>query len=278
MTTCPRLRRAFLASTLLLTGVATAAADDAAAPAAAPVRFTTLAPDGARSEINAEFSVTVPDADAADDNLYGGHLDAQLVSAQGAGGYARMGVASLDDVQALTNLELGGLYRIDQRTSAVTLRAGLIVPTGPDSSDGFDALVPIIGQLVRRPSDLVLAAVDATLLRLSASPTYHDGSLFARADVGVDVFVDSSGRDNPDPIYHVDLAAGIQQGRGAGTVELTTVGSTDSDDEERYHALALGGQYDLGGVTANAALVLPFTSNGDDVDAKTLVFGVSAAL
>ncbi|MBK9030034.1 MAG: hypothetical protein IPL61_01625 [Myxococcales bacterium] len=277
MSNCPRFRRAFIASTLLaLTGVATA--DDAAVPEAAPVRFTTLAPDGARSEINAEFSVTIPDDDAADQNLYGGHLDAQLVGAQGVGGYARMGFASLDDVQALTNLELGGLYRIKQRSSAVTFRGGLIVPTGPDASDGFDALVPIISELARRPSDLALAAVDSTLLRLSVSPSYHDGGFYARADVGLDVFVDAEDRDNPDPLYHVDLAAGFQQGHGAATVELTTIGTTDSDDDDKYHALALGGQYDLGGVTADVALVLPFTSGGDDIDAKTLVFGLSAAL
>ena len=46
------------------------------------------------------------------------------------------------------------------------------------------------------------------------------------------------------------------------------------------HALAVGGQYDLGKVTASAALVVPFSSgdDSDDLEAKTLVVGVSAGL
>lgn len=267
------LRLAFAPLALLATA-APALADDAA-PTAAPARFTTLAPDGLRSEVNGEAVIAFSDED--DENLYNGFVEGQYMAPGGFGGYGRIGYTSVDDTSGLNNLELGGLYRIDSGPTSVAFRGGLVLPTGPSSDDADDALVPAVGAIVRRPSDLMLGAIESTVLRLSAAPTYRSGNLVARADVGLDMFVDSD--SDGGPFYHLDLAAGFVQDRFAGTVEFTTLGSTDSDEDGRYHMIALGGQYDLGSLQVKATVGRPFYS-GEDVefDITTIALGVSAPL
>jgi hypothetical protein len=105
----------------------------------------------------------------------------------------------------------------DFTDATLALRAGVVLPTGPDQDSGFDeAFLPLIHLASRRPSDLAASAVDSTVVRLAASPAVQRGVLFARADVGLDVFIDSPGDDNPDPLYHIDLAAyGFKQGAAA---------------------------------------------------------------
>ena len=90
--------RAFLTSTLLATlATAGSAAADPAAPAAptSPLRFPSLAPDGAVSEVAAEVAIGI--YDGADVNLYSTHLSAQFVTPDRIGGYARVSAMSLDD-------------------------------------------------------------------------------------------------------------------------------------------------------------------------------------
>lgn len=270
------LRLAFAPLALLATA-APALADDAAPPAAAPARFTTLAPDGLRSELSGELVLGMPDE--GDENLFNAFLEGQYMTPDGFGGYGRVSYSSIDEASGLSNLEVGALYRIDSGETSLALRGGLVVPTGPQVDDGFDAFAAILGTVARRPSDLVLGATEATVLRLSAAPTYRSGNLVLRGDAGLDLVIDSPA-DDPDPLYHVDLAAGFVQDRFAGTVEFTTIGSTDTDDEGRYHIIALGGQYDLGSVQVKATLARPFFSGDgdDDFDITTVALGVSAPL
>lgn len=270
------IRLAFAPLALLATA-APALADDAA-PAAAPARFTTLAPDGLRSEVNGELVIAVPDED--EESLYNGFVEGQYMTPGGFGGYGRIGYTSVDEASGLNNLELGGLYRIDSGLTSIAFRGGLVLPTGPDPEDGFDALVPLVGAAVRRPSDLALGAVDVTVLRASVAPTYRSGNFVARADAGLDIVLDSDS-DDDNPLYHIDLAAGFVQDRFAGTVEFSTLGSTDSDADGRYHIIALGAQYDVGAVQVKATLARPFlsgTDGDDDFEVSSVALGVSAPL
>ena len=277
--------RALLTSTLLATlATAGSAAADPAAPAAptSPLRFPSLAPDGAVSEVAAEVAIGI--YDGADVNLYSTHLSAQFVTPDRIGGYARVSAMSLDDAQALSDLELGGLYRADFTDATLALRAGVVLPTGPDQDSGFDeAFLPLFHLASRRPSDLAAGAVDSTVVRLAASPAVQRGQLFARADVGLDVFIDSPGDDNPDPLYHIDLAAGFKQGAAGATIELSSLGSLGSDasDDGTFDAITLGGQYDLGEVTVGGGLSIPFDTfdqGGLDVSGKILFANVAAKL
>lgn len=275
--------RTLLASALLTLATAgTALADDAPAAPTGPVRFTSLPADGAGSEVAAEFGLGV--YDNIDENLLSARLSAQFMSPNHVGGYANITALSIDETQAISNAELGALYRAEGAQGALTLRAGVVLPTGPDENDGLDeALLPLIHTATRRPSDLANAGVESTVLRLGVSPSTQRGQLFARADVGIDVFIDTPGSDNPDPLYHIDLAAGVKQGAVAGTVELSSVGSlgTDDSDDGTFDAITLGGQYDAGQATVGAGITFPFDTfdgNGLDLSGKILSLSVAAKL
>lgn len=279
--TSPRL---LLTSALLTLATAgTALADAPTAPAAATsLRFPSLAPDGAASDLTAEVAVGI--YDDVDSNLFSTHLSAQFMSAQHVGGYARINAMSLDDTQAISNAELGGLVRVESAQGALAVRAGLVLPTGPTSEDGFDEVfLPIVHLATRRPSDLAAAASESTLLRLAVSPSTHSGVLFARADVGLDVYIDNPDSGKPDPLYHIDLAAGVKQGPASGSIELSSVGSTGTDDSDEgtFDAITLAGQYDLGGATAGAGLTIPFDTfdgGGLELSGKILFASITAQL
>jgi len=117
--------------------------------------------------------------------------------------------------------------------------------------------------LLTRPSDLVLGIPETTALRVSAAPTYRTGPIALRADIGIDVVVDSPSDEKPDPLVHADLGAAFVSGQVAGTIELATIVSTGSDDDGSLHALTLGAQYDLGAVTPSVAFSLPFDTADD---------------
>ena len=270
------LRLAFAPLALLATA-APALADDAV-PATAPLRFPGLAPDGLRSEINGEIDIAIPDESG--DNVFDAFLEGQYLTPAGFGGYGRLQYTDAGDINGISNLELGGLYRIDNGETTITLRGGLVLPTGPDGDDGFDALAPLVGAIVRRPSDLLIGAPETTTLRLSAAPTFRSGNLVLRGDVGLDAVIDSDGDDNGGPYYHADLAAGFVQDRFGAAVTFSTLGSTDSDEEGRYHMISLGGQYDLGAAQVHASIGRPFLGGDGDVefDVTTVALGVSAPL
>lgn len=262
-----------LSASLLLVGAA--AADDVT-PAASPVRFTSLAPDGMRSEIGARVGLGM--IDNADETLISVQLEAQYMTPGNLGGYLRISGGMIEDSEGVGDLELGGLYRIDSGPdTSIALRGGLSLPTGT-SLQNFDAIGNYVGVLMTRPSDLVTVLPDVLALRLSVAPTYRTGAVVLRADVGFDVPLS---QDNGDmsPLVHADVGLGVHSGKGAATAELATLGSTDSDAEGTVHAVTLGGQYDAGAVTPSVSLAIPFSSEDNNfIDGYTLLFGVSGGL
>lgn len=271
--------RTLLASALLTMATAgTALADDAPAAPTSPPRFPSLAPDGAAAEVAAE--VGLGSYDDVDDTLFSASLTAQFMGAQHVGGYARIDALTLDEAQAVTNLELGGIYRATGPQGALAVRVGVVLPTGPGEDDGLaDAFLPISHFATRRPSELARAIPDSTVLRLGIAPSTQSGALFARADVGIDVFLDSPSDDNPDPFYHIDLAAGLKQGAGAATIELSSVGSlgTDDSDEGTFDAITLGGQYDMGQATIGAGVTFPFDTFDNDAGLSGKILSATVA-
>lgn len=260
------------AATIVATA-APALANDDAATATAPVRFGGLGPDG-RGELAAEAVIGIPEDGEAPVGLL---VEGQYASAAGVGGYVRLYYGGGDDLPRFTNIELGALYRVHRGAVALAVRGGVVVPTGDD-----DAEAPQSAAAVRRPSDLALGGIPAVALRVAAAPSYRRGGFVVRADVGLDL-VDDSDRgavhvrdvdDEPELLYHVDLAAGFTRGHGAVTLQTSAVGHAAHDG--RYRAIALGGEYDLGTVRLTATVARPVFSDGDAIGAVAL--GVSAPL
>lgn len=274
----PRIQASLLLASLTLAAPAAAWADDAAP--ANPVRFTSMAADAQRSEAGAEL--VLGHFDEAEDQAFLARVSGQYMLPSGFGGYANLAAATFGELDAISNLELGGLARFDSGPLSIGARAGLVLPTGTDDLDFLAVYLP---GLARRGSDLATFIPEFTMLRAAVAPTYRSGQLTLRGDVGVDVVV-SDGDDDPnnddrDALAHIDVGAGYAMGKAAATVELTSVFSLGEDDDGSIHNLSVGGQYDLGPVTGHAAFTLPFdTFDGDSLfeGAYALSVGVIAPL
>lgn len=249
-------------ATWLGAGLARPASADDAAPTV-PVRFTSLAPDGARSEVDGELTVGTHDPDDRTD-ARGLHFDAQYVTARGAGGYARVGAVDVtdhdfDDNTTLVGTEIGGLQRWRAAWGMVTGRVGVSFPT-TSASRGVGSVAH-----ARRPSDAIWLA-DAVMLRLAATPTFARGGWTARLDVGVDHRIDRAS-DEVTFDYHVDVALGLQHGRVGATAEYSVAGSTAEYSflgstarytPLRHHAVTVGGQYQFTRTIVSLRVGTPF--------------------
>lgn len=231
--------------------------------------FPTLGPDARASGF--ELQLGLQGSTGADSFLKRFDVAGQVVRGRVAG-YGRVGFAAVEGLSGLTNVELGGMYRTRTTTTDTTLRAGLVVPTMPDDEDG---LAPFSSTLIARPSDLALVAGDATSVRLAAAPAYRSGALVLRADVGLDVFVDTD-RDI-DPLYHVDVAVGYEQGRGGVVAELQTLGST-GDGDTTFHVAAVTAQLRDGKVSPHVTVSMPFSSEDDDETIYNVLAGLRVGL
>lgn len=245
-----------------MVGLPLARADDATPPA--PVRFTSLAPDGARSEVNVEFMTGSVEPEDSSINVVGLHLDAQYVVTRGTGGYVRLGVMNAStkyfgSEAGFAGTEVGGFQRLRVAQGFITGRVGVSFPTRPDFSlhgFGVDYVVR-----ARRPSDLAWLSPDDASLRLAATPTYSWGPLSARLDAGLDTSLARSA-ELGDSTYHVDVAVGVQRCAASATVEFSTFGYVDGAPYFlfRRHALTISAQYRLRRALVSARVGTPFTS------------------
>lgn len=246
-----------------MVGLPLARADDATPPA--PVRFTSLAPDGARSEINVELATGSVEPDDSLIDATSLHLDAQYVATRGAGGYVRLGIVSTSSRPfgsdtGFAGTEAGGFQRIRvARGATITGRLGVALPTSSDYSRSWFGAQYVLE--ARRPADLPWISLDDAMLRLAVTPTYSWGPLSARIDAGLDASLAQS-TDLGDSSYHMDLAVGVQRCAAGATIELSTFGYVDGGPYRlfRRHALTIGAHYQLRGVLVSARIGSPFTT------------------
>jgi hypothetical protein len=255
-----RLIRLSLVTIPLALAATPAFADDAVSPAAPFPNLATLDRTTDHSSVNGSLALSFfgdggPDLGARVD------LGGQYVTPSGIGGYASLPISQLrgdDDSQTeIGNLEIGGVYVAPAGpTTDIVIRGGLVLPTGPDDFDfliGYAAAIP-------RMTDLVSVAPDTTWLRLGASPLHRAGMFFARADLGLDIVIDQPDDSDVDPLFHVNLAAGVQTGNLTVAGELDTLGTTGdvADGEDRFlHTLAVSVGMEGGRVRPYGALILP---------------------
>lgn len=215
-------------------------------------------------------------------------LHGQWMHPSGFGAYGQVAVsrAFLDDnltpgleldTISLSNVELGGQYkRALSNELSIVGHAGLVLPTAQSEAGAF---ITNLLSSQRRFNDLVTAIPDLTALRIGVSPTWQRGAVFARADLGLDVILDSSDQmESSDPVAHANLAIGARQGKLSGALELVTMMATGdvSDGADRFlHTGALSLSYDAGSFTPNLAIVTPLDDAGRG-DSLSIGAGVSA--
>jgi hypothetical protein len=245
-------------------------------PAPPPASFMLMGPDGTASSATAAITVLTAEGDS--DNIVRFDLSGQFVAPSGMGGYASIAGSSLDGDSHLGSLELGGLWHRPGAEVDTTFRVGLILPTSGQGDDfGDGALGHLISTFYARPSDLLTAAPSTTTLRAAVTPMLRRDRFVARADVGLDIVLDTDG-DNPDaPYLHVDLGAGYDDGRMAFMFELATMSYLD-DTDELLHVAAITGQLHAGVATPYLSLSKPLGDAVPDIDILGITVGVRGRL
>jgi hypothetical protein len=276
-----------LVSSLLLTSVTALTAAPALADGTS-ISFNTLDGVGDGSRVTADLALsTFDEATFVRTSLLG-----QYVGAAGFGGYAGIGAAmafdddSDDSYESLGNLQVGGLLR---RTVSpeldVGVRVGLVLPTS--SSEGFDGYAHVLATRFARPTDIVTAYPDATWLRVAASPTFHRGGFFARADLGVDVAVLDTDRVGFDALGHANVGIGGRTGNLSATAELQNVFVLGEDDDDFEDGMSLSERFiHTAGISLryHAPTVEPFVAVSSPLDDNlrgdvvTVTAGIAAPL
>lgn len=216
-------------------------------------------------------------------------LHGQWLHESGFGAYGQLAVsrAFLDDNEltaltgsidaiSISNLELGGQYK--RALSKELTIVGHLGVTLPTSKNEPEELITNVISAQRRFNDLVNSIPELTAIRLGVSPTWQRGALFARADLGVDVIVDSDFMEQPDPVAHANLAIGARNGKLSGAVEMVTMIATGdvAEDADRFqHTAALSLRYNAGQFSPSLAIVSPLDDGGRG-ESLTVGAGVSA--
>ena len=253
---------ATLAALALVGGIDAAAADDAADDL--PLSFATLGPDGLASRATIQLAMEVSDGRNPDVIRF--DLGGQYTRSGRTAVYAAAAVAVFADVEAVSDLEVGGLARRWWRGVDTALRVGLVLPTA--SGGDAEAFVGSLATVRLRPSDTA-TWTSATWLRLAIAPLARSGRVVLRADVGVDVAV--VGDPPARVLVHVDTAAGVELGGAAVTAELqlaSTGGGLGA-------VLAGSVQGRGGGLTPYVTASVPF---GPAADATVAGYNLAAGL
>lgn len=201
-------------------------------------------------------------------DLHGEWMHASGLGLYGAIGVSRMSLdamgVDLGSETALSNGEIGVQARRRVGEFSLGARAGLTLPTASGGDAG--AIVNIIaGQ--RRYTDMITAMPDVTAARLGVSAMWQRGMLFARADLGADIALSQPDALDVSPILHGNLALGARTGRLSGALELVTVATTgtlDENDERFKHSAALSLRYapaGIGGLVPSLNVVTPLDDN-----------------
>lgn len=261
-----------------LTAPAATAGPGDEAPATPPA-VPELPPDGARSELGVELATG--GIDGIESSVTQVTLEGQYVAWRGFGAYGRHAISWFDDRQAVSNVEIGGLFRATLTPrAAIAVRIGTTLPTAPSYRDP-SAQANAVGFRLRRPADQWLSVSDTALLRLSLSPSYSHGAAFARADVGLDVVFENLNTDVENTEYHLAVAAGVRSGYAAAWISLQSASALELNRHETDDALTFGAVYERGIVALQIGLTFPFrtgdTDNGFN-DARTFAIGVRARL
>lgn len=243
--------------------------------------FTTLDRTGDGTGGGAELSYLV--IDGLDDvTVMRLDLHGQYMSPNGFGAYVDLPVALAfaegDDTTAIGSIEAAGVFRLRGQSGLDwVFRGGLVLPTAGDDLDEFAA--NLIGVVGARLTDTITAFPETTWLRLAASPVYHHGMLFLRADAGIDLPVDEPDGVELDPIARLNLGIGARLApQFALTGELVNSINLGDGDNNFVHSVAVSARFPTGAIEPYAAVVVPFDDPEEDLDVWAITAGITGGL
>jgi hypothetical protein len=199
------MRLACFASAILLLASTTAFADEP------ETVFVRLGPDAPGAALDVTFLRVEEDESPEARWIQRLNARVETLAQTGIGGYAELAAAHDQESSALGNLDVGALFRRATARSAITARAGLVLPTMTDEEEGAS----FWSTLIADPSDAARALHDNTTLRLAVTPSWRWSSTTRfRIDAGVDVpFTHEGDAEGLTALLHLD--AGVAYGRGA---------------------------------------------------------------
>lgn len=262
-----RLKFLIIISALLL--CTTASAQESPPAQSSVPTFATLDRQDGSSHFDASLAYSVLN-DATDVFNLRLNLHAQYVTPGGAGGYISLPYAYSYDSEgegALGNLDLGGIYAIPQGPTTFIFRGGLMVAT---ADDNFLGITTNLATGFDRLTDFASVFPETQWLRLSTSATHQlsaagsNQGLYVRADIGLDVPIDTPEGADIDPLWRLNLGLGYQLPTVAIAGELVNIGSTD-DFGDPLHTLAVSARGTVGKLAPFGAVIVPVDSDGQDV-------------
>jgi hypothetical protein len=272
---------------------ASAAAQVAPEPVPDPANgpgFMTIDRGDATSRAGGELSYLFPRSNTGTSltamrfDLHGQYLDPR-----GFGGYGQLPISYLresaagmsDSASAIGDVEVGGLYvaKVNPNVAAV-IRVGLTLPTAP--ADQKSLAANIIGELTRL-DDLYQFIPKGTSARISVSPLFRQGQLFARLDVGIDTNLSADNSvSNVENIARVNAGVGYDAGNVALTAEsvnLHSSGNSGSGTGSSWlNAGAVGARMNAGAVEPYAAFVFPLDHDTHQFMSAAITLGIETRL
>jgi hypothetical protein len=279
--------KSFVSTASLLVGsLATLAPSLASADEPAPastIGFSTMDRAGTENALSVSLGFHV--YDDSDGDVTGQRLDIygqDYLPNMDLGIYSSVSFSNLmiedaDDINAMSNLEVGALYRMKGGENLdVVLRGGFSIAT----ADEDEGVLANLATAYQRIGDVVNLLPDKNYMRFSASPIYRAGNAFVRADVGMDIGV-SGDEDIADYLLHANVGAGVSSGKLTVTGELVSVGILDDVDGEEepdlsdrfVHTGAISARYDAGAVKPYLSFITPLD---DDAAGEVFIFTVGA--
>ena len=240
-----------------------------AGPASA--QFTAMDRPEYRSLIGGRVDFAAPDGGTA---LRGEVYGQGFI--RGIGVYGHLPVAHFapdggDDQSALGNLELGVFGRTAALGGNVILRGGVALPT---SDADAEAAIALGTNQWARLTDRVNHLPDTSALRVSVSPRFGGGRLFAQADLGADLTF-PPGEQESAILMRANVALGLRAGPVKVTGEFINISRVDGlekvDGDAFFNLFVASVRHGM----LYAALTVPLD---DDVDFLAVGAGLEWSL
>lgn len=256
--------------------------------------FATLDRQDGTSFIGGQLGLTFFDDDLlAGTSLTGVRFDlyGQYVSASRLGFYGNVPLSHViiedfDDETAIGNVEGGVIYIL--RTGPGTefvLHGGLTLPTADDEEPDAELGGFFTNAISTWPrlTDFAHVWPKTVWTRLGVSPILQSGLLVVRADLGVDIALNSDEDfGEPDPLIRVNVGGGLDTGTFAVLGELVSIINTEDDtadeDENALHTLALSARFRGQTLEPGIAFGIPLDESVRDFIDFFLIAGLQGRL
>jgi hypothetical protein len=238
-----------------------------------------------RAGTTVDLGIDYVDVDNVDVYFLAARAHVQYLMPQGLGGYlivplAVMGGDDVDSETQLGNIEVGGLYKLQQASpTAIMLRGGVSIDTHGDPDDLNEVLVNLAHAIPRPTDAYALGGFNTTWARAQVQVTSRVDKVVFGGMGGVDIPVAGDGADSDtfDAIVNIAGAVGYDGGEYGAAVGLTVLQPvTDGDDELVKNLFLHGNMVVNPTMRIYGGFGLPM--DDDFIDGIALMFGVRAGI